>query len=108
MNHFRPVEIAFSTRLDRNPAAATASKAVSPIHADQRPVTAMIVPITVTAEMLMAIASARLSPVSPQPRSASPAQPREQQTSCRDQAPAQYTDLAHCDKKNDAGRRDKS
>jgi hypothetical protein len=45
--------------------APTAAKATSPNGVDHLPETAMVVPTTVTAQMLMAMASASLSPASP-------------------------------------------
>src|SRR4029453_6609846 len=64
MNHFRPAEIAVSNPCGTNPAAATASSAAAPTGVDHQPATAMIVPITATAQTLMPIASASLSPAS--------------------------------------------
>jgi len=45
--------------------APTAAKATSPNGVDHLPKTTMVVPTTVKAEMLIAIASASLSPASP-------------------------------------------
>ncbi len=64
MNHFRPAEVAVSNPCGTNPAAATASSAAAPTGVDHQPATAMIVPITATAQTLMPIASASLSPAS--------------------------------------------
>jgi hypothetical protein len=61
-NHFSPAPIAFSRPSGRKPVTATASKATAPTGIDHRSVTAIVVPTSVTAEMLMPMASASLSP----------------------------------------------
>jgi hypothetical protein len=64
MNHFRPAPIAFSRLSGRKPVTATASKATAPAGIDHLSVTAIVVPTSVTAQILMPIASASLSPAS--------------------------------------------
>jgi hypothetical protein len=68
MNHLsaakRPARTAVSARCGMKPAAATATKATAPAGVDHLPATAMADPITVKAQMLMAMASARRSPAS--------------------------------------------
>ena len=63
-NHFSPAPIAFSRPSGRKPVTATASKATAPTGIDHLSVTAIVVPTSVTAEMLMPMASASLSPAS--------------------------------------------
>jgi hypothetical protein len=59
-NHFSPAPIDFSRPSGRKPVTATASKATAPTGIDQLSVTAIVVPTSITAAMLMPMASASL------------------------------------------------